>query len=115
MHEYSIVEQIVNQILAAMREQGVDQVKLVHLRRGSTFSEEALRQAFAMLTPGTPLASAQLIIEEYTVEWTCPSCGCRQTVSADDMIGHLAVCGECGYGEGVDESHGLELVKVVVD
>ncbi|MFB3786869.1 MAG: hydrogenase maturation nickel metallochaperone HypA [bacterium] len=115
MHEYSIVEQIVDQVLTAMREQGVERVKSVHLRRGSTFSEEALRQAYDMLTPGTPLESAELIIEEYTVEWTCPSCGHRQTVEADDMIGHLAVCGECGYGEAVDESHGLELIKVVME
>ncbi|HQH74454.1 MAG TPA: hydrogenase maturation nickel metallochaperone HypA [bacterium] len=115
MHEYSIVQQIVDQIRAAMREQGVERVQSIHLRRGSTFSEEALRQAYDMLTPGTPLENARLIIEEYAVEWTCPSCGCRQTVAADDMIGHLAVCGECGHGEMMDESHGLELIKVIVE
>lgn len=114
MHEYSVVQQLVEKLLVELKVQGVTKVERVHLRRGSTFKEDPLRQAFAMLSDNTPLAGAEVIVDEYAVEHTCASCGHTQTVHADDLIGHLFVCPTCGTPKEIDEAHGLQLVGVTV-
>jgi Zn finger protein HypA/HybF involved in hydrogenase expression len=53
MHEYSIVASIVDSMLEAIRKQGAAKIVSVHFRRGSAFSEEALRQSYESLTTGT--------------------------------------------------------------
>ena len=85
MHEYSIVEQLVENLRADMESQGVTRVRQIRLRRGSTFAEAPLRQAFEMLTKETPLADTELIVEEYAVTHTCSQCGHRQVVRARNL------------------------------
>lgn len=113
MHEYSIVEQLVDQVGKQLREQGVDAVSEIHLRRDSTFSAEALKQAYEMLVPNTPLQNAKLVIEEKVVEHVCPNCGKKESITHDDLLGHMYVCPDCGASEEIDEAHGLEIVKVI--
>ncbi|MGI6454702.1 MAG: hydrogenase maturation nickel metallochaperone HypA [bacterium] len=113
MHEYSIVEQLVVQLLDKLKEENITEVREVHLRRGSTFAEGPLLQAFSMLTQGTVLQDSQLKIEEVKIEHTCSSCGLKETITADDLLGHLYVCSECGTAEEIDEAHGLELLGIV--
>ena len=112
MHEYTIVEQLIERLLAECNAKQAYSVKLVHLRRGSTFSEAPLRQAFEMLSPGTPLNGAKLVIDEFAVNHTCGNCGKRQAVTADDLIGHMFVCPDCGAADEIEEAHGLELLEV---
>ncbi len=112
MHEYSIVEQLIDQLSEQCKDQGIEQIKELHLRRSSTFSAGALEQAYEMLSPNTPLAGAKLVIEDIQVEHTCKNCGFEENVEADDLIGHMYICPECGASEQIDEAHGLELVEV---
>lgn len=112
MHEYSIVEQMMQQLTGKLNEQGIDQVKTVRLRRDSTFSKSALEQAYEMLSPNTPLQEAKLVIEEHSVSNTCERCGFEETVNADDLLGHHYVCPKCGQSVLIDEHHGLELLGV---
>ncbi len=114
MHEYSIVEQYVEGILEQLKRENIQKVDEVVFRRGSTFSEGALVQAFQMLTQDTPLQEAQLQIEEYQEELECENCGHKQVVTADDLVGHIYICSNCGYSKQIDEGSGLELVKVTV-
>ncbi|MDP8244474.1 MAG: hydrogenase maturation nickel metallochaperone HypA [Candidatus Hinthialibacter antarcticus] len=114
MHEYSIVEDLVNQLKKELESKGANQLKSVRLRRGSTFSEGALIQAFEMLTVDTPLQGSELIVEAYSVEKTCPNCNFTETVEADDLVGHLHICPECGHAEQVDEASGLEVLEIKV-
>ncbi len=114
MHEYSIVEQYVEQILEQVNKENVADVKEIRFRRGSTFAEGPMRQAFEMLVQNTPLQNANLIIETFTEEYTCENCGKTQAVSADDLIGHIYICSECGYSKQINEASGLELLQVVV-
>ena len=115
MHEYSIVEQLVEDLLAWCQSSDIQRVKAVHLRRNSTFSEEALCQAYQMLTEKTVLTGSKLIVEEVEVEQTCSSCGNFQVVTVDDLLGHLFVCPECGACQEIDEDHGLEILRVTVE
>ncbi len=113
MHEYSIVQELVDKLLHQMDEKGITSVKQVHLRRGSTFAEAPLQQAFLIMTENTPLEGAELVIDSFNVEYKCKSCGHTQVVTSDDLIGHLFVCPECGEAVEMEEAHGLELVDIV--
>ncbi|MEW5702612.1 MAG: hydrogenase maturation nickel metallochaperone HypA [Candidatus Zixiibacteriota bacterium] len=114
MHEYSVVQQLVEKLLVELARQGVTSVKAIHVRCGSTFKEEPLRQALVMLSDQTPLAGVEIVVDEYTVEHTCVACGHTETVHADDLIGHLFVCPSCGTPKEIEEAHGLQLVGVTV-
>jgi hydrogenase nickel incorporation protein HypA/HybF len=112
MHEYSIVQELIERLLTDINSRGINAVKEIHLRRGSTFAEGPLQQAFLIMSENTPLEGAQLVIEEFEVEHKCPSCGDTRVITADDLIGHLYVCPECGGADQVEEAHGLVLVDV---
>lgn len=114
MHEFAIVESMINQTLSLLPETEPGEVTSVRFRRGSTFSEDALRQSFEALTKGTPLEHAQLIIETVDLHFHCP-CGHQQIVTSDDLIGHMFVCPSCGAVTEIDEAHDLELVEVLID
>jgi len=88
-------------------------VKEIKLRRGSTFAEGPIQQAFEIMSENTPLQGAELVIEEFAVEHKCKHCGCKQVLTPDDLLGHLFICPECGENEEVEESQGLELMNIV--
>ena len=112
MHEYAVVLDLVEAIQVRMMKQGAPEVKRIRLRRDSTFAEGPLRQAFTVITEHTPLASARLEIEELVVKRTCAGCSTSHTIVADDLLGHVYVCPDCGWSETIDEAHGLELLAV---
>ncbi|MCC7451439.1 MAG: hydrogenase maturation protease [Anaerolineae bacterium] len=114
MHEFAIVESMVNQTLTLLPNAEPGKVTSVRFRRGSTFSEDALRQSFEALTKGTALENAALIIDTVDLQFHCP-CGHQQVVTSDDLIGHMFVCPSCGAVTEIDEAHDLELLEVLVD
>ena len=114
MHEYSIVEQVVEQILRHLEEENIESVQRLRFQRGSTFAEEPLRQAWEMLTENTLLEGAALEVEEYVEEYACANCGLKQIVHADDLIGHMFICPACGAGHAIQESAGLKLLEIEV-
>ncbi len=114
MHEFGIVEGIVNNVLPQLQTQGVKQIAQIHFRRGSAFSEDALRQAYQATTVGTPLQGAELIIDTVNLDYKCV-CGYQQIITCDDLEGHMFICPECGHVHEVDEAHDLELVEVIAE
>lgn len=114
MHEFGIVEGIVNGVLPQLKRSQVDRVSQVHFRRGSAFSEDALRQAYRATTLGTALEGADLLIDTVNLDYTC-SCGYQQVINSDDLEGHMFICPECGAVHEVDEAHDLELVAIIAE
>lgn len=112
MHEYTVVLELVDRILEQAKSTNARRVTEIRLRRGSTFQEEPLRQAFTMLSRGTPLEGAVLTVEEYQVEVRCTRCGKTHGIVADDLIGHVFICPDCGQSQEIDEAHGLKLIGV---
>ncbi len=112
MHEHGVVEELIERLLPALRERGVERVRQVRVRRHSTFAEAPLRQAFELLSRGTPLEGAELRVEEVAVDATCTGCGRAHRIGADDLVGHLYECPDCGAVQVVEEAHGLELAGV---
>jgi hydrogenase nickel insertion protein HypA len=114
MHEYSIVSSMVDSMLEAIQKQAATKVASVHLRRGSAFSEEALRQAYGPLTAGTILQGAPVKIDTVNLEFKC-SCGHQQVITSDELIGHMFICPKCSATKEIDEAHDLELVELIAE
>lgn len=131
MHEFAVVEGLVNRALAELEDKWSDSTGLqqgparypngpyappphtlrVTVQRSSEFAEEALYTAFEALTQGTSLEGADLHIQTIDHEFTC-QCGYRQVISPDDLIGHMYVCPACGAIHEITEAHGVALVGV---
>lgn len=114
MHEFGIVEGIVSGVLPQLYSAQVRRVTSVHFRRGSAFSEDALRQAYQAITQGTPLQDAALLIDTVNLDYQC-ACGYQQVITSDDLEGHMFICPRCGAVHEVDEAHDLELVEIVAE
>jgi len=114
MHEFGIVEGIVNNVLPQLSSAHVKHVSQIRFRRGSAFSEDALRQAYRATTLGTPLQGAELLIETLDLDYICP-CGYEQVITSDDLEGHMFICPLCGNVHEVDEAHDLELIEVIAE
>lgn len=114
MHEFGIVEGIVKGVLPQLYAAHVEHVTAVYFRRGSAFSEEALRQAYHATTQGTPLQDATLFIDTVNFYYYCP-CGYEQVITSDDLEGHMFICPKCGRVHEVNEAHELELLEVIAE
>jgi hydrogenase nickel incorporation protein HypA/HybF len=112
LHEYGVVESLVRVVLHQL-EGHVERVEAVRFRRGSAFSEDALRQAFEVLSAGTILEGAEVYIETVNLDFHC-RCGHEQVITSDDLIGHMFVCPTCGAVKEIDEAHDLELIDLTV-
>jgi Zn finger protein HypA/HybF involved in hydrogenase expression len=114
VHEYAAVEALIDGLSRQLAGRGVRRVTTVRLRRGSAFDEAALHQAYAMLTPGTPLAGAALEVSVEDLEVAC-GCGHRQVITSDDLVGHLFVCPACGIPQEIENTHDLVAVEIVAE
>lgn len=125
MHEYSVAEELVRAVLAQLAERGLDlgkeRVEAVHLRKGELrlLSDEALKQAYEILSLGTPLEGSQLVLEEVKALVTCKSCGYRGPVGyCDDLSFHFLApileCPRCGGLVELVHGRELELVQLVL-
>jgi len=113
MHEYSAVQQLIERLLQDISGHETARIKEVRLRRGSTFAEGPIQQAFQIMAANTPLEDTLLTIEEFSVENKCEQCGHKRVLTPDDLIGHLYICPECGNSREIDEAHGLQLLEII--
>ncbi|MBU1048824.1 hydrogenase maturation nickel metallochaperone HypA [Candidatus Bipolaricaulota bacterium] len=101
MHEYSVAAELVNALLPQVA--AVDgQIVGVILKKGEMriLSDHSLISAFEMVSEGTPLQGARLIIELVPVSVSCLTCGYQGAVEhvSDDAF-HFSVpiltCPKC--------------------
>ena len=111
MHEFGIVSDMVAQLLRQLQGRKIRQIHSLRFRRGSTFSPEALEQAYRMSTAGTLLEGAELIVETVDHQLDC-KCGHHQVVTSDQLLGHFFICPQCSAAVEIDEAHDLELLEV---
>jgi Zn finger protein HypA/HybF involved in hydrogenase expression len=114
MHEFGVTETIIMRLLKQLRRDRVSKVIKITFRRSSAFSEEVLRQTFDIVSAGTPLAGAELVIDIATLRVTC-ACGRSSEVNSGDLVGHLFVCPHCGVFMEIAEAHDLELIEVIAE
>lgn len=109
MHEVAAVSALVEALLEAAAPHTPYRPDRVRVQLGSAFSEDALYQAFEMLTESTPLQDVPLLIERTNHMIDC-RCGLEQVIRAADLAGHLWVCPNCGHVEDVADEDDLLLL-----
>jgi len=108
MHDYHAVEAVVDRLRAA----GLAEVVEVRIRAGAAFSPVALRQAYEMLTLGTPLAGSRLLVESADQECACPACGATWHVTCEDLMGHMVICPTCSVPTSIEGATDVEVVGI---
>ena len=110
MHEVSLVAELVE---ACERATAGTPVRAVRVRHASAIPEAAIRQAFALLTTGSPLAGARLELTSFDIEVRCP-CGYVGQADHDALdAGPFSECPSCGALVRRPRTPELELVAVV--
>ncbi len=115
MHEYGVLREVLDHVLKELKRLGGPRALEVRLRRGSALDEGALRQAFACVVAGTPLAGARLVLEDYCEVAPCEGCGREQRIAPETLRGDLFTCPACGATRHVDEARSLEVLGVVLE
>lgn len=123
MHEYSLMQRLIETILKNM-EEGADfqgrQVKEVRLAIGALdiHSPDSFQQAFEVLIQGTPLAGSHLDLAVVPGSIACPKCGfsgpCQEDVDGHDPM-PVAECPQCGTLAGVSGGRGIEAIELILE
>lgn len=123
MHEYSLMQRIIETILKNL-EDGTDfqgkKVKEVVLEIGALdiHSSESFRQAFEVLVRDTPLADSALQLNVIPGTISCPKCGYQGTCQ-EDVDGHdplpCTECPQCGTISGVIGGRGVEAIELILE
>jgi len=114
MHELSIAHSLVELTIETAKDYGLKRVNAIHLKLGalSGVVKEALEFSFDVVTQGTPIEGAKLIIEEIPVKVFCPNCQEARTLAEPFPMR----CPECGTIAGeVLEGREMELVALEGD
>ncbi len=113
MHELSIVDALIEQVRGEVQRSGhagrVARIELL-IGRLSGVNADAVRFAFQMLSPGTLLESAALVVTEPRATCHCRDCGLRTEID-DELLSH---CPDCGSGNVVIEG-GQELLLQTIE
>ncbi|HCL80425.1 MAG TPA: hydrogenase maturation nickel metallochaperone HypA [Synergistaceae bacterium] len=77
MHEFSLVESIVDSLLTMQQDAGWRRIVQVQLRVGvlRQVFPDILSFAFETVTRGTPLEGTKLVVEEVPLAFRCLDCG----------------------------------------
>jgi hydrogenase nickel insertion protein HypA len=123
MHEYSLMQRIIETICKNL-EEGTDfqghQVKEVVLQIGALdiHSPESFQQAFEVLTRETALSGSTLKLNVIPGAISCPKCGyqgtCKEEVDGHDPL-PCTECPECGTISGVIGGRGVEAIELILE
>ncbi len=107
MHEGQFTEQIVETILNELKKYPGKTPKKVEVVVGEIYhlEKESVRMHYDLLTKGSPLEGAALVLEEEPVRVKCRVCG--ETGAVEDH--HLLICPECG-SQDVEAVSGKEIL-----
>jgi hydrogenase nickel incorporation protein HypA/HybF len=114
MHELSVAMSLVEMASAAAAQAGVERVTRVHLQLGALAGvvRGALEFSFEIAAEGTPLAGAELLIEELPVKVDCEQCGCVSELASIQQFR----CPRCGAPTSrVVQGRELQLIALEYD
>ena len=111
MHELSVCQSLLDQVVRIAADRSATAVTRVTLRIGplSGVEPELLQQAFPLARAGTVAGQAELVIESLPVRVRCDACGAET-----DALPNRLVCGACGDWH-TRLSSGDELMLVSVE
>lgn len=112
MHELSIALSILDLAAEEAERHGGGRVAAIHLRLGplSGVVKEALVSAYALAREGSPLDTAELVVEEVPLVAYCPACAAERTPASPQLF----LCPDCGTPTP-DVVRGRELEVVALE
>lgn len=118
MHEYGLMQDVVDQVLRAHVQEGDRRVAAVRIEVGefAVASRESLKTAYEILTRGTPLEGSVLEISEVAGHAACPACAFEgSAVEVGEEVGEhpaLLLCPRCGSPLLVTAGAGIAVLGV---
>jgi hydrogenase nickel incorporation protein HypA/HybF len=111
MHEYSLVQSLLERVAQEAAVHRAVAVHRVHVRIGALAGVERglFATAFDMLRPGTLCAAADLVINLEPSVWACPVC--TVPVPADGVL----ACPACGWPARLASGDALVLERVELE
>ena len=99
MHEYSLVQSLVDRVEAEAAKRRAVAVHRLRVRVGelSGVDPELLETAYLTFREGTICAKAELTLERVAATWSCPRCGARIRKGA------ALTCAACGVPARLDD------------
>lgn len=91
MHEYSIVQALLDKVEAEAAARHATSIHAIRVRIGelSGVENDLLRSAYTLFRERTPCEHAELVIEPVPALWSCP--GCNQAIER----GRILRCPDC--------------------
>ncbi len=123
MHEYGLMQEVVALLLQRLQEgvcpETANLEVVLTLGGFAVHSTAATRQAFEVLTKGTPLETAKLTLTVEPVTLHCAGCGLHESLPENQVDPHdplpLAECPRCGQVAAVQGGRGVESLEMVCD
>ncbi|HUH12874.1 MAG TPA: hydrogenase maturation nickel metallochaperone HypA [Longimicrobiales bacterium] len=111
MHEYSIVQALLERVTAEARQRGARSVHRLTVTVGELAGVETalLATAYDTFRQGTVCAEAPLDIRTVKARWECPSCG--RALSR----GAVLACADCGRAARLAEGDEIVLETVELE
>jgi hydrogenase nickel incorporation protein HypA/HybF len=97
MHEISLIQSIIEIIMAEMPKHNITKVETITLKIGKMRQvvPDALLFGFHILSKDTPLEGANLIIEDVPTKGCCKVCG--QDFAIENWLSNCPGCGKANY------------------
>ena len=112
MHEYGLVDQLIEEFLKTPLARALTRARAVRLRYGPGLTEASVRQAFLVQSKGTKLAGAKVEISRIPAEIVC-ACGAKSSPFEHehdhDHGTPYRLCDACGSVNAIPHFNALEL------
>jgi len=108
MHEFGMVDEFIEQLLAHATKKPAKAARVIRVRYGPGLVEESLRQAFEVHTVGTALEGAKFEFMKKMITLPC-ECGALVREGTEKADFPYAVCQECQHVIPIPGFNVLEL------
>ena len=111
MHEYSIVQALLNRVEEVARTRGATAIHRLALRIGeqSGVDPALLASAFDICREGTVCAGATLDVQDVAARWACSGCG------TPIARGAILACAACGGAARLTEGDEIVLATIEME
>jgi hydrogenase nickel incorporation protein HypA/HybF len=111
VHEFSIAQDLLENVESCARERGAVRIHRIHLRIGelSGVESDLLASAFEICRENTLCAGAELEIHPVATAWVCPECG------SEIDRGSILSCTRCGSPARLQRGHEIILERIEME
>jgi hydrogenase nickel incorporation protein HypA/HybF len=111
VHEYSLIQSLMERVEAEARERNALAIRRLRVRVGelSGVEPELLATAYEIFRAGTLCAQAELDIERVPARWACRRCG------AAVVSGGILQCPSCGEPAALVEGQDIVLERIELE